>query len=31
MYELHFDLPFLLEKKKLENFEKLVTNLRDKN
>ena len=31
LYELHSDLPFLLERKKLEKFEKLVANLEDNN
>ena len=30
IYELHNDLPFLLERKKLKNVEKLVTNLHNK-
>ena len=29
--ELHDDLPFLPERKKLKKYKKLVTNLRDKN
>ena len=31
LYELNNDLPFLLERMKLEKVEKLVTNLHDKN
>ena len=30
IYELHGDLPFLSERKKLETVEKLATNLQDK-
>ena len=30
LHELHNDLPFLLERMKIEKVEKLVTNLRDK-
>ena len=30
LHELHNDLPFLLERKKIKNVEKLVTNLYDK-
>ena len=30
MHELHNDLPFLLERTKIEKVEKLVTNLHDK-
>ena len=31
IYELHNDLPFLPERKKLQKFEKIFTNLHDKN
>ena len=31
LHELHNDLPFLPERKKIDNIEKLVTNLYDKN